>query len=138
MAARPSGNVFYIGNNFIVSAAGNVTANNMTLTGTLKVGSSNITANSLRTGAEYANAGHLSWDGAAVSTSAGGYCYGGATSGNHAYSRAAQAWIGSYRLSFGTGITILGGEFYDGDGRQCSGTATRSNVVTAAYAGGYD
>ena len=147
-----NGGSIKIGSNFNVTNKGNVTANNMRLTGTLTVGGSTITADNFRLGAERANNGYQTWNGttstvnegkggwngAAVSTSAGGFCYGGAVSGNHAYSRAAEAWIGEYRLNFGSGIAILGTEFTDSTGERCDGVASRSNVVTATYAGGYD
>ncbi len=149
-------NGIQLGQRFKVDSSGNVTASNinasnMKLTGTLTVGDSTITANSLRLGAERANSGYSTWNGtsdrvsssgsdwdsAHTSTSYGGFCYSGAANGNHAYSRASQAWIGSYMLNFGYGIAIRGAEFTDSTGQPCSGTATRSNVVTATYMGDY-
>lgn len=52
-----------LGQNFKVTSAGNVTANNMVLTGTLTVGGSTITAANLRLGAERANSGYSGWNG---------------------------------------------------------------------------
>ena len=52
-----------LGKNFTVNSSGNVTANNMVLTGTLNVGGTNITANNLRLGAERANGGYGTWNG---------------------------------------------------------------------------
>ena len=52
-----------LGKNFTVDTSGNVTANNMKLTGTLTVGDSTITANNLRLGASRANGGYSSWNG---------------------------------------------------------------------------
>lgn len=57
-----------LGQSFKVTSTGavtatNITANNMTLTGTLTVGGQQITAASLRQGAERANAGYSSWNG---------------------------------------------------------------------------
>ena len=49
-----SGGSIDIGNNFSVNSSGNVTANNMKLTGTLNIGGTNITAASLRSGAQSA------------------------------------------------------------------------------------
>lgn len=62
-------NGIQLGNAFKVTPTGQVTASNinasnMTLTGTLTIGSSTITADSLRQGAERANSGYQSWDGA--------------------------------------------------------------------------
>ena len=51
-----------LGQNFTVSTSGNVTANNMKLTGTLTVGDSQITANNLRLGASRANGGYAGWN----------------------------------------------------------------------------
>lgn len=52
-----------LGKNFTVDTSGNVTANNMKLTGTLTVGDSTITANNLRLGASRANGGYSTWNG---------------------------------------------------------------------------
>lgn len=52
-----------LGQNFNVTSAGNVTANNMVLNGTLTVGGANITAANLRLGAERANSGYSGWNG---------------------------------------------------------------------------
>lgn len=48
-----NGGTITLGNNFKVDTSGNITANNATLTGTLKVGGSTITADNLRNGANY-------------------------------------------------------------------------------------
>lgn len=69
------------GGKFKVTSSGSVSAANMTLTGTLNVGGSTITAASLRQGAERANSGYSNWNSAYNSTSSGGYCYGGAQGG---------------------------------------------------------
>lgn len=55
-------NGIQLGQNFKVTTSGNVTANNMTLTGTLTVGGQNITAANLRQGAERANSGYQGWN----------------------------------------------------------------------------
>ena len=81
-----TGGSIRIGSNFSVSSSGNVSANNMTLTGTLTVGGSTITAADLRLGAQRANGGYNNWNSAYSSTSAGGYCYGGAGAGYSARS----------------------------------------------------
>lgn len=52
-----------LGQNFTVTPQGNVTANNMVLTGTLRLGDSTITANNLRQGASRANSGYTRWNG---------------------------------------------------------------------------
>lgn len=55
-------NGIQLGQNFRVNTSGNVTANNMTLAGTLTVGGQNITAANLRQGAERANSGYQGWN----------------------------------------------------------------------------
>lgn len=84
-----------IGNNFNVDSSGNMTANNATITGTLTVGGNQITAANLYTGAYQSSQNYGSWNGAAVSTSAGGYCYGGAGYG-YGYNNATIQSGGSY------------------------------------------
>lgn len=69
---------------FKVTASGSVSANNMILTGTLKIGGTNITADALRSGAQSAYNNGGNWTSAYNSTSYGGYCYNGATNGNSA------------------------------------------------------
>lgn len=66
---------------FKVTSSGSISAANMTLTGTLSIGGATITAAALRQGAERANSGYSNWNSAYSSTSAGGYCYGGASGG---------------------------------------------------------
>lgn len=73
-----------LGQNFKVDTGGNVTANNMTITGTLKVGGNYISAANLYTGAYQASQNYGGWNDAHASTSYGGYCYSGATNGNDA------------------------------------------------------
>ena len=126
-----------LGQNFKVSTSGRVAAVDMALAGTLTIGGQQITATNLRTGAQQAANNYPSWNGAAGSCSPGGYCYGGATKGNHSYSKARAAQIGNYQLSFGTGIAVNGAEFFDGNGRRCSGVYTNGNVVMAQYIGDY-
>lgn len=124
---------------FQITQNGTVTANNMRLGGTMSIAGNQISAANLYTGSYQASQNYSSWNGAASSVSSNGPSWSaGAQKGTTAYNRSSSAWIGYYRLSFGTGITILGGEFTDSMGGMCSGYATRSNVVTAQYAGGYD
>lgn len=58
-----TGGSITIGSNFSVGSTGNVRANSMTLSGTLTVGGSTISADNLRLGAERANGGYSSWNG---------------------------------------------------------------------------
>lgn len=57
-----TGGTISIGDNFRVDSLGNVTANNMRLSGTLNVGGENITAAALRQGAQRANSGYSGWN----------------------------------------------------------------------------
>ena len=64
-----------LGRNFTVDTAGNITAANATLTGTLNVGGAYIDANTLRSGAQSAYSNGSYWGGGA----SWGYNYGNAT-----------------------------------------------------------
>ena len=77
-----------LGQNFRVDNAGNVSANNMSLQGTLTIGGSYITADDLRLGAARANSGYTGWNNAYSWTSSnGGYCVGGTNSWYNATDR---------------------------------------------------
>ena len=77
-----------LGKNFRVDNAGNVSANNMSLQGTLMIGGSYITADDLRLGAARANSGYTGWNNAYNWTSSnGGYCVGGTNSWYNATDR---------------------------------------------------
>ena len=68
-----------LGKRFKVDNAGNVSATNMTLTGTLTIGGSTITAEALRQGAQQSYNNYGSWNSAYNWTDNNGdYCYGGA------------------------------------------------------------
>lgn len=78
-----------LGQNFKVTTSGNVTANNMTLTGTLSVGGENITAAKLRQGAtagyDWSNGGYggaSSRAAYALDGASGGYSWNNAKVGN--------------------------------------------------------
>lgn len=86
--------------NFRVDTSGNVRANNMTLTGTLNVGGTNITAAVLRAGAQSAYTNGGTW-----STGAG---YG------YNYNRATQNGTTSYPAYFKCGELRVGGLFLSG------------------------
>ncbi len=116
-----------LGKNFYVTNAGNVTANNMTLTGTLTVGSGTISADTLRGGAAAAAGGAAGWNDTESKMNKG------KNNWDTAYSRVTTAYVGNYQLNFGTGITIRGNAFTDSMGGTCSGSTTRSNVVTSSY-----
>lgn len=77
------GQAFQVTSTGAVTAT-NISANNMTLTGTLTVGGQQITAASLRQGAERANAGYSSWNGTTSTVNAnGGNWTNGYTWGNN-------------------------------------------------------
>ena len=78
-------NGIQLGQRFKVDSSGNVSASNMTLSGTLKIGSTTITADNLRLGAERANSGYSSWNGTTSTVNTNGsYWSGGASNGNSA------------------------------------------------------
>lgn len=107
-------NGIQLGQNFKVDTGGNVTANNMTLNGTLMVGGSAITAATLRSGAQsaYSNGGY--WSGGA----AGGY-----TATNVFNNNAGVAYMNA-------GTVNARSEFY------FKGTRARWNTVTVRGASG--
>lgn len=74
-----------LGKNFSVDNAGNVSAKNMKLTGTLTIGDSTITANALRQGAQQSYNNYGSWNGTTSTVNSNGsYWSGGASNGNSA------------------------------------------------------
>lgn len=64
-----------IGSNFSVDTSGNMKATNAELTGTLKVGGTDILAAVLQAGAQSAYTNGGNWTSAFNSTSSGGYCF---------------------------------------------------------------
>lgn len=108
-----------LGQNFSVSTSGNVTANNMTLTGTLNVGGSNITASTLRQGAQEG----YNWG-------SGGGSYGGYSS-KGAYALAgADAGMNANKI-FSTAVTL--------PNVTISGTFKVNNALTLwGFAAGYN
>jgi hypothetical protein len=82
-----------LGQNFKVNTSGTVTANNMTLTGTLKVGGSTISAATLRSGAQSAYNNGSYWSGGA--------------SGGYAFTSATTSGTGSYPSYFTTAYLVV-------------------------------
>jgi hypothetical protein len=91
-----------IGTNFSVDTAGNMIANNATITGTLNVGGSLISATDMYTGAAQSAAKYGGWDSAFTSTSVGGYCASGAALG-YDYGVATTYNTGTYPSYFTCG-----------------------------------
>lgn len=150
-------NGVYIGSNgialgknsaFRVDSSGNLYATSGTFTGTVYAGSIQYGGNK----------GYFNGSGLADGSVSGGGGSGGPSKiksgtlsrgdltagvqgnldhGQSAWSGVKSSYIGNYRLNFGSGIVILGASFTDSMGGRCSGSASRSNVVTAT-AGGYN
>lgn len=99
-----------LGRNFTVNSSGNVAASSMTLTGTLTVGGANITAQALRQGAERANSGYSTWNGAATSvsnmTTVGSGV--GALVATKIYNRGAYISVGGTDFSYNTAYVMSG------------------------------
>ena len=74
-----TGGYIKLGNNFEVSSAGDVKANNMKLTGTLNIGGATISANDLRVGAQQAANNYGSWSNASNTVFANSGGWNGAT-----------------------------------------------------------
>ena len=92
-----------IGNNFSVDVNGNMTANNATITGTLLVGGSYISAADMYTGASQAAASYGGWNAAYDSAcTTGGYCYGGSGYG-YSYNLATVSGTMNYPTNFKCG-----------------------------------
>lgn len=144
-------NGIQLGQRFKVDSSGNVSASNMTLSGTLKIGSTTITADNLRLGAERANSGYSSWNGTTSTVnSSGSYWSGGASYGygyGNAISRSSGVYPSYFRasdiyaengLSTGyvncTGNCTVSGRFYVG-GNQASWQTKTINGATIRYLG---
>ena len=147
-------NGVYIGSNgialgknsaFRVDSAGNLYATSGTFAGTVYAGNIQYGGNK-----GYFNGSGLA-DGSVGGGGSGGKIKAGSLSrgdlnsginsnldhGQSAWGGIRSAYIGNYKLEFGSGIVIPGSSFYDSTGKRCSGVASRSNVVTAR-SGGYD
>ena len=110
-------NGIYIGTNgialgkgkFKVDTSGNITATGIRLQGTLTFLNADgtvagtMSAADLRQGALRANNGYSNWDSAYTSTSAGGYCYGGA-GGGYSWNRAK---VGNETASYFRASTLV-------------------------------
>ena len=102
-------NGIQLGQRFKVDSSGNVSASNMTLSGTLKIGSTTITADNLRLGAERANSGYSSWNGTTSTVnSSGSYWSGGANFG-YGYGNAINRSSGSYPSFFRATVIYASG-----------------------------
>ena len=114
---------------------GNVTANNMTLKGTLTVGGATISADNLRQGAERANSGYSNWNSAYSSTSSGGYCYNGAGYG-YSYNKATTNGSGQYPSFFkATSLycdNLYGGNVYLNTGGGNIGIGSHSHIISVS------
>lgn len=85
-------NGIQLGQKFKVTQSGYVTADSMTLTGTLNIGGQNITASTLRTGAQEAYSGYSGWNGTTrtVNSNGGNWTTGSGYGFN--YNDAAQSY----------------------------------------------
>ncbi len=92
-----------LGKRFKVTPSGYVTADSMTLTGTLTVGGQTITAAALRSGAQSAYNNSSYWSGGA----SGGYSYNNATTYS-SYSGPSGIWINGHWLSSQVYVNING------------------------------
>lgn len=111
-----------LGQNFRVDSSGNLTCANATITGTLNVGGTTITAANLALGASRANSGYSSWNGAAISTSSGGYCYGAASTWNNAKTTSSSC-------DYFQANTIVGGTVAGRNGGTLGGSSSNQVVI---------
>lgn len=102
-------NGIQLGQRFKVDSSGNVTATNMKLTGTLTVGSTTITADNLRLGAERANGGYSSWNGTTSTVNNSGSYWSGGASFGYGYGNAINRNSGSYPSFFRATVIYASG-----------------------------
>ena len=93
-------NGIQLGQRFKVDSSGNVSASNMTLSGTLKIGSTT----NLRLGAERANSGYSSWNGTTSTVNSSGSYWSGGAGYGYNYNNATNRNSGSYPSFFRAGI----------------------------------
>ena len=89
-----------LGKNFSVDNAGNVSAKNMKLTGTLTIGDSTITANALRQGAQQSYNNYGSWNGTTSTVNSNGSYWSGGASYGYNYNNATSSSSGRYPYYF--------------------------------------
>ena len=102
-------NGIQLGQRFKVDSSGNVSASNMTLSGTLKIGSTTITADNLRLGAERANSGYSSWNGTTSTVNSSGSYWSGGASYGYGYGNATSRSSGSYPSFFRATVIYASG-----------------------------
>lgn len=120
-----------LGSNFKVDSSGNLTCSNATITGTLNVGGTSITAANLALGANRANSGYSNWNNAYTSTSSGGYCYGAASSWNNAKTTSSSC-------DYFQATTIVGGTVAGRNGGTLGGSAGNQVVIKGRTIGWHD
>lgn len=98
-----------LGKNFSVDNAGNVSAKNMKLTGTLTIGDSTITANALRQGAQQSYNNYGSWNGTTSTVNSNGSYWSGGASYGYGYGNATNRYSGSYPSYFRASSLSQGG-----------------------------
>ena len=89
-----------LGKNFKVDNAGNVSATNMTLTGTLTIGGSTITADALRQGAQQSYNNYGSWNGTTSTVNNNGSYWSGGAGYGYNYNNATSSSTGRYPYYF--------------------------------------
>ena len=91
------------GGRFKVTSGGTVSATNMTLTGTLTIGGSTITADALRQGAQQSYNNYSSWNGtSSYVNNNGSYWSGGSNAGYNAYNGLTGSYMQTIHLNSGT------------------------------------
>ena len=111
-----------LGKNFKVDNAGNVSATNMTLTGTLTIGGSTITADALRQGAQQSYNNYGSWNGTTSTVNSNGSYWSGGASGGYSYNAATVNGTTSYPSYFTCGY------LYAKNGLNVTGSCNASSM----------
>ena len=126
-------NGIQLGQRFKVDSSGNVSASNMTLSGTLKIGSTTITADNLRLGAERANSGYSAWNGTTSTVNSSGSYWSGGASYGYNYNNATVNNTSNYPSYFTAGY------IYAKTGMSAGGTISASALgCLTLRVGGYD
>lgn len=123
-------NGIQLGQRFKVDSSGNVSASNMTLSGTLKIGSTTITADNLRLGAERANSGYSSWNGTTSTVNSSGSYWSGGASYGYDYSNATSSTSGRYPSYFRAESVYTSNMLYANGGFSLGGEPVSKTTIS--------
>lgn len=123
-------NGIQLGQRFKVDSSGNVSASNMTLSGTLKIGSTTITADNLRLGAERANSGYSSWNGTTSTVNSSSSYWSGGAGYGYSYNNATSSTSGRYPSYFRAETVYTSNMLYANGGFNLAGEPVRKTTIS--------